>query len=232
MSCNIRKHAAIRIEARTSLSPSEVQTMLDSGRYYPIGSDSRKEHIHKVVYSHRDDQLFVVVEDLSNKDVITLFPLDYHNAWRIDRHTVECLARQDLGAPPLIPEQQHIPSAAKLMTVTANVSRIDNPSHSDGFKIGYVDHDELISLGVEGYEDGKPSNVTLFKMSLAKYAGAVSDIIDDIMGDAISSDDNFGDTMANARKVSITFLFGNDSACFREYCGVHSNSRRASLVNA
>ena len=80
---NIRKHAVIRLEQRCQLQPHEVRHILENDKYHPIGRDERQQHQHLLIYSEKDNECFVVVQDEGNKDVITVLPLNYHNAWEI-----------------------------------------------------------------------------------------------------------------------------------------------------
>lgn len=210
----ITKHAAIKISDRTHLSQGEMQSMLAEGKYYPVGIDGKKEHIHKIIYSPKDDQLFVVVEDHNNHDIITLLPLDYHNSWKLDIETLDKIVRQYLGAPTN--EDYIIPSPQKVSVSFNFISRSD-PSISMGCKIGYTNADELLCMGIQGLKNGKLDDIKACKQSLEQNATAVSELIDELVSETLESNPDVFNKMQEAKLHHVSFSFGGKIMAFYAY---------------
>jgi len=90
----ITDHAKERIEERTSLFVEEVVEKLLKDKYYPIGEDNQLNHTHKIIYSELDKELFVIIQDSSNEDIITCLPLDYHNRWHLSHDIYDIVAKK------------------------------------------------------------------------------------------------------------------------------------------
>ena len=95
----IRQHAIIRLNQRCSLTPKEVRYILTNEKSCPIGIHGKqKHHVHHLIYSEKDDECFVVIQDTNNEDVITVLPIDYHRAWQIDPDTFELAKKAYYGS--------------------------------------------------------------------------------------------------------------------------------------
>lgn len=93
MKPTIRKHAYIRITERSSLKPSDVAKALENGEDYPIGKDFRQHHEHRVIYSEKDNDFYIVVQDYDNGEVVTFLYFDYDNLMRIPPEVVDEVKR-------------------------------------------------------------------------------------------------------------------------------------------
>lgn len=83
----LRKHALIRLCERCRLSPQDIRHILENDLYYPIGIDGKKQH--QLIYSEKDDECFVLVQDTTNEEIVTVLPINYHNAWEIHEDAIE-----------------------------------------------------------------------------------------------------------------------------------------------
>ena len=90
----IKDHAEKRIRQRCSLSSQDVAKKLMTNDYFPLGMDGK--HHHKIIYSELDSEMFVVVQDKKNMDVITVMPLYWHNRWELSPETI-MLAKKHFG---------------------------------------------------------------------------------------------------------------------------------------
>ena len=203
--------------------------MLSEGRYYPIGADGQKEHVHKAIYSPKDDRLFVVVQDSDNHDVITLLPLEYHNAWRIDHEAIETLAREALGAPPLMP--QGIPEPPARLPVYVNLIGAAGVGE-DGRKTAppttcvMAGHVYGHSLRIIGIDPGEPPDHATLSASLASATAEALAALDDAIDEVIGSDEELAASVAAATAVRVAMDCGARHVSHRRYAGAHSDARR------
>ena len=78
MNYRMSKHAMLRIESRTHLNAYDVVELIQSDKTIDIGVEGLNRH-HLLFYSVFDEQCFVAVVDMTDKVVITVLPIDYHN---------------------------------------------------------------------------------------------------------------------------------------------------------
>ena len=72
------RHAWSRVLDRLSLTPAEVAILLDYDLAVTVGSRGRL--LHRLFFSPPDAQCFVAVQDERAGVVVTVLPLDYHEA--------------------------------------------------------------------------------------------------------------------------------------------------------
>ena len=90
------KHATSRIEKRTRLSIKQLADILDSEQPVYVGCNKGTSRIHRLLYSGKDDEFFVAVQDRRSGDVITLLPIDYHEnlAWKVSARKLKVALRK------------------------------------------------------------------------------------------------------------------------------------------
>jgi hypothetical protein len=78
-------HANVRLQERTTLSEQDFLSILDTYRTTSAGYEPQTCRWHRLFYSRPDDKHFVAIQDISNGEVITILPLDFHEnlAWKI-----------------------------------------------------------------------------------------------------------------------------------------------------
>ena len=82
MHTTFRDHALQRASERLSLSLEEIARILDHDLCVPLGRDGPRK-VHKLFWSEPDSYWFVAVQDESDGEVVTIFPVDYHNRWEV-----------------------------------------------------------------------------------------------------------------------------------------------------
>lgn len=75
----LTRHAKQRIEERTTLNKEELTIILKRKLYVNLGTKPGLHKTHLLVYSVKDDGYFVLVQDINNGDVITIWTEEYHN---------------------------------------------------------------------------------------------------------------------------------------------------------
>ena len=87
----LTEHAKLRLNERTSLSESEFVAQLTNYQTVSVGYRPGVSHWHRLFFSVADRCHFVAIQDISNGDIITILPLDYHEnlAWRIEENSKE-----------------------------------------------------------------------------------------------------------------------------------------------
>lgn len=100
-------HAYLRVvggngeERRLRLSPAEVAEMLDGDKAVPVGRDPKDQNkIHRAIYSKADDECFVVVQDSTNGEVITILPFSHHGRFVLDPTQVRKMTMRLAGHEP------------------------------------------------------------------------------------------------------------------------------------
>lgn len=89
------KHVKKRINERTSLTKEQVEAVLNVGAYVNMGSIPGINKEHLLFYSTLDKEMFVLVRDSINKDLLTCLPISYHknSAWKItEEHKLQAIA--------------------------------------------------------------------------------------------------------------------------------------------
>ncbi len=86
LSTQLTDHAKMRLKERTSLDESAFVAQLANYQTVSVGYRRGVNHWHRLFFSAADRCHFVAIQDISNGDIITILPLDYHEnlAWRID----------------------------------------------------------------------------------------------------------------------------------------------------
>jgi len=87
MNAILTKHGRLRLNERTTLTEQAFTTILDTYRTSSAGYEPKTFRWHRLFYSRPDDKHFVAIQDISNGEVITILPLDYHEnlAWKISK---------------------------------------------------------------------------------------------------------------------------------------------------
>ena len=70
----LSQQAKKRVSERCSLPATAVRAMIDTGRYVWLGESSVTRSLN-FIYSQADDRYLVVVQDISNRAVVTVLPL-------------------------------------------------------------------------------------------------------------------------------------------------------------
>ena len=78
-----RRHGEDRLYERTSTETGYVVDLIEKGFALPLGYERRTTKNHYLFYSVDDRDNFVAVVDDANKEVVTVLPINWHNAWRI-----------------------------------------------------------------------------------------------------------------------------------------------------
>jgi hypothetical protein len=74
---SLTTHAKKRISERCGLSETELRRLLDAGANIPIHLQKGGRYAHRLVYSHKDDDWFMVVQDGGDGGILTVMPLSY-----------------------------------------------------------------------------------------------------------------------------------------------------------
>jgi len=94
MKTHFTHHAYERIGERVRISPEQLARLIDNDLTVPLGMEPGRTRIHRLFYSHIDEQCFVIIQDERTGSVITVLPVDYHEriAWKISL-TAQQMAR-------------------------------------------------------------------------------------------------------------------------------------------
>lgn len=90
-----RLHGELRLRERTSAKTGYIADLIEQGFAVPLGYERGTTKKHYLFYSIDDRDCFVAVVDESDKEVITVLPVHWHNAWKISAEA-EMMA-QDLA---------------------------------------------------------------------------------------------------------------------------------------
>ncbi|MBI1956967.1 MAG: hypothetical protein HYS44_00705 [Candidatus Niyogibacteria bacterium] len=96
-------HAFERARARLSLTLAEVKALLDDDLVVLIGREDNSPRVHRLFYSAPDQYWFVAIQDEENGEVVTVLPVDYHNAFRVSEGALN-MAKEIILGPPSVPE--------------------------------------------------------------------------------------------------------------------------------
>ena len=79
------RHAYDRVIERLTMEPSDVAALLDWDLAVRVGEEKGTNRVHRLFYSHDDDQYFVCVQDERTSTIVTILPVDYYESmnWRI-----------------------------------------------------------------------------------------------------------------------------------------------------
>lgn len=83
---NLTTHAIERIHERTKLWTTDIVKIINAEAFVNLGINPEKPQFqHLLFYSTVDLQHYVIVQDVVNHDIITIWPSDYHTnlAWQI-----------------------------------------------------------------------------------------------------------------------------------------------------
>lgn len=94
----LTKHAKERLSQRSRMSPKELLGIVDSDKTIIIGKEDKHDRVHKLFWSIQDSMWFVVVQDWSNGDIITLLP-PAKSQWKISLNTLGTAKRLAMGQP-------------------------------------------------------------------------------------------------------------------------------------
>ena len=85
MQTHFTHHAYERIAERVRIGFDQLARLIDNDLTVPLGMEPGTTRIHRLFYSHIDEQCFVLVQDERTGSVITVLPIDYHEriAWKI-----------------------------------------------------------------------------------------------------------------------------------------------------
>ncbi len=99
MRARLTQHARKRLIERTSLEEYVLLGMLDTFCTAGAGHEPHTSRWHRLFYSSPDDRHFVAIQDMTNGEVITILPLDYHQnlAWKVSQKKLNKAMR--LAAP-------------------------------------------------------------------------------------------------------------------------------------
>ena len=80
----LTNHAFIRCQQRLSLSIREIFTIVDREEYIVVGKDKQREH--RLFWSYKDDDYFILIQDINTNEIITILPYNYHElcSFKID----------------------------------------------------------------------------------------------------------------------------------------------------
>lgn len=101
---HLSDHAGLRVDQRTSLNAEAIADQIDRRVYLPLGRVPGFNKEHLLLFSAPDDACFVVVRDWVCGTVITVLPLNYHDAWPVSEaqcaqarglYESDALARED-----------------------------------------------------------------------------------------------------------------------------------------
>lgn len=74
---SLTTHAKRRIGERCGLSQVELRQILDASAGIPIHLQKGGRYVHWLIYSYRDEDWFMVVQDGGDGGVLTVMPLEY-----------------------------------------------------------------------------------------------------------------------------------------------------------
>ena len=77
---NFTHHAFIRVKERITLDTNEISLIIKREKFVPIGMEKGSNREHRLFYSQRDSQCFVLIQDIKTQTVVTILPLDYHES--------------------------------------------------------------------------------------------------------------------------------------------------------
>lgn len=121
---NFTNHAKRRIGERCSLSQSEIKNILDADGTVVIHLQKGGRYAHRLLYSVRDKEWFMIVQDGGDGGVLTVMPLEYLSGRvtvtaaqkRVARNRALKLENQ-ASAPPKPAATVETPVAANTKTV-------------------------------------------------------------------------------------------------------------------
>ena len=70
-------HACRRLSERSRLNPDQLKALLDNGATVPVATQKGGRFAQHLVYSSRDRNWFIVVQDADDGGVLTVMPLSY-----------------------------------------------------------------------------------------------------------------------------------------------------------
>jgi hypothetical protein len=73
----LTSHAKKRISERCGLSEKELRQLLDAGAGIAIHLQKGGRYAHRLIYSYKDDDWFMVVQDGGDGGVLTVMPLNF-----------------------------------------------------------------------------------------------------------------------------------------------------------
>jgi hypothetical protein len=88
-----KQHALLRVRQRCNLTEKDIKDKINNGNYFNFGINNK--HNHLLIYSEKDDEMFVIVQDKRNFDIITLMPFNWHNKWELS-HEMLSIAKKHL----------------------------------------------------------------------------------------------------------------------------------------
>lgn len=74
---SLTNHAKQRLGERCSLAEAEVRQFLDAGAGIPIHLQKGGRYVHRLIYSPKDEDWFMVVQDGGDGGVLTVMPLSF-----------------------------------------------------------------------------------------------------------------------------------------------------------
>lgn len=74
---SLTNHAKQRLGERCSLSEAEIRQFLDAGAGIPIHLQKGGRYVHRLIYSPKDEDWFMVVQDGGDGGVLTVMPLSF-----------------------------------------------------------------------------------------------------------------------------------------------------------
>lgn len=108
-----------RPEIRFPLSADKIASILNSGHTIPIGKEQRTHRIHHLFYDAQNQYTFIAVQDEKTGEVVTVFPVDYENKWKVSLDAVDAARRLVVGPPER--------AADTVQRKTAEIGSIKNP---------------------------------------------------------------------------------------------------------
>lgn len=109
------KHAFARVRERLSIIQEEISRFIAEGQTVNVGTEPGTTRDHLLFYSQPDNYYFVAVYDRESSVVVTILPIDFHNAWMISPEAQKEARFKIMGEEkPVTPE----PIAAKEEPVT------------------------------------------------------------------------------------------------------------------
>jgi len=203
---NITKHAVIRLNQRCRLTEEEIRFILENDKCCPIGIDDKRQRKHQLVWSEKDDQCFVIVQDADDQDVITVLPINYHGAWIIHQDAIEMAKQSYYGKDYVkrieleeitkdqiaLEKQKH----AKVKKISINVNKIIIQNRNVWYKKEPITSKKSVSQKVCTFSNldlvnmGFPRNKEIGKESIleeyknnSNFAGNLDNLIRDNMAE-------------------------------------------------
>lgn len=112
-SASLTNHALSRLGERSSLSQEEITGILDAGGGIPISLQKGGRHAHRLIYSPRDEDWFMVVQDGGDGGVLTVMPL----AFLEGRTTVTAAQKRQARRKAIDAQDAMKAAAAPVLTV-------------------------------------------------------------------------------------------------------------------